>query len=177
MTQPRTTPLQLWYTAPCDLVFRFGTVGAESRASDFARKQLQIFLVGVDVSDTLLFCVFEEQKNLEENRMEIIPVEISREFLESMVLLSGQTGLFLVFPFNEVRIEFTDAIEAWFRDRQHDRAAVAPEPVDEGPTICGVGVLTIASFLRESRAAIEDYKAREDIECMSGAGRDFGLDG
>ncbi|RDX40143.1 hypothetical protein OH76DRAFT_1490548 [Lentinus brumalis] len=102
--------MRMWYTAPCELVLAF---------SDFAHKNAQIFVVAITRPLSLRLCILVDEEDSSTvfsqplNQAAVNACQIIEPAMINM-RISGECGLFLVFPCDMIAQEFLDAVKRWF---------------------------------------------------------------
>ena len=89
----------------------------------------------------------------------------------------AETGLFLSFPLDEIRDEFTTTVQNWLA--KPGRNELEREDSMEGPKIGGVDAPAALTFLLRCARRVEETRKFLGVQLISGtpADYDLGLDG
>ncbi|KAI0682045.1 hypothetical protein C8Q76DRAFT_790946 [Earliella scabrosa] len=134
-------PVKLFYTAPCETVFAFGTDSAED--DDYALKPVQVFLVELMDPVSLLLCTVVDKGDAVTFRS----LEVTHEGVSSLrqlapTMLSMRLpyfGIFISFEMQEILEEFKTALNEWFDAKGTVDPAGQPEPGTR-PTVTGPAI-------------------------------------
>ncbi|KAI0686805.1 hypothetical protein C8T65DRAFT_747243 [Cerioporus squamosus] len=150
-----SSELKWYYTAPCEVFFAFETT--ENGMEDFARKDVQFFLIEASDMRTLFICVLHENLGT-----------------CMLSMHSDNAGIFLSFPYEHVMQEFVNAAGAWFicEPEKHNllcstlRDTVAAE----------LDIMALKGLMKKSLAAVLEFCSNEGAEMTSGTPAALGME-
>ncbi len=89
----------------------------------------------------------------------------------------GESGLFLVFPFDMIALEFLERARTWFSTDHHspESPMLCEVPQALAPRIAGVDVMLVVQFLRKLVGAVTRFLEEEGAEMTSGTPEAIGL--
>ncbi|KAI0702555.1 hypothetical protein C8Q76DRAFT_789323 [Earliella scabrosa] len=166
-------PVKLFYTAPCDTVFVFGTDDAEDE--DYASKGTQVYLVELAEPLSLLLCTLVENDEVVTFR----PLEITPKGVVSLQRLSptmlsmrlAHFGVFLSFEIEEILEEFKAALEDWIAENtvsSLERPVAMAQSSESGPLIGGVSAVTVLEHVRGFAGMVAKAKSNTQAKLISG---------
>ncbi|KAI0730674.1 hypothetical protein C8Q76DRAFT_792822 [Earliella scabrosa] len=171
-----STPLKLYYTVPCELVFSWSPETHDT-TDQAVYKNVQLYLIESQFTpQRLQFCVLHEEKD----KLTIFSVEMDLRAVPSMHELGdamlcmrfGGSGLLLSFAFKEIREEFVGFVEAWVASPVAAQPELLPAAAD-GPKLAGTDAMTFLHFLRRCALAFEKTRQELGAELVSGMSEDI----